>query len=125
MRIKGLTRDITERKQAEERLQRSERGFRELLEALPAAIYVTDAAGRITYYNQGAADLWGAIPKPSADKWNDLSRYYHDDGTPMRVEECPTEIALKQGRMVRNVEAILERPDGTRIPIMPYPTPLL
>ena len=124
LRIKGLTRDITERKQAEERLQRSERRFRELLEALPAAIYVTDAAGRITYYNQGAADLWGAIPKPSADKWNDLSRYYHDDGRRMRVEECPTQIALNQGRMVRNVEAILERPDGTRIPIMPYPTPL-
>ena len=36
----------------------------------------------------------------------------------------PDQIALNQGRMVRNVEAILERPDGTRIPIMPYPTPL-
>ena len=124
LRIKGLTRDITERKQIEERLQRSERRIRELLEALPAAIYVTDAAGRITYYNQGAADLWGAKPKLRVDRWSDLSRFYYDDGTPMRVEECPTQIALKQGRIVRNLEAILERPDGTRIPIMPYPTPL-
>ncbi len=124
LRIKGLTRDITERKQVEERLQRSERRLRELLEALPVAIYVTDAAGRITYYNQGAADLWGAKPKLSVDKWSDLARFYYDDGTPMPVEECPSEIALKQGRIVRNLEAILARPDGTRIPIVAYPTPL-
>ena len=42
----------------------------------------------------------------------------------MAIEDCPTEIALKQGRVVRNLEAILERPDGTRIPIIPCPTPL-
>jgi PAS domain S-box-containing protein len=85
---------------------------------------VTDPAGRITYCNRGAVDLWGEKPKLGVDKWSDLSRFYYDDGTPMPVEECPTQIALKQGRMVRNLEAILERSDGTRIPIMPYPTPL-
>lgn len=33
--------------------------FRGLLDALPAAIYTTDADGRITYYNDAAAALWG------------------------------------------------------------------
>jgi PAS domain S-box-containing protein len=33
-------------------------------------------------------------------------------------------IALKEGREVRGVEAIAERPDGTRIWFTPYPTPL-
>jgi PAS domain-containing protein len=28
--------------------------YRELLEALPAAIYTTDAVGRITFYNQAS-----------------------------------------------------------------------
>jgi PAS domain-containing protein len=32
----------------------------ELLEALPVAIYTTDAEGRITFYNEAAAVLWGA-----------------------------------------------------------------
>jgi PAS domain-containing protein len=32
-----------------------ERRFRELLDALPAVVYTTDAAGRITYYKQAAA----------------------------------------------------------------------
>lgn len=32
---------------------------RDLLEALPAAIYLTDAAGHLTFYNRAAAALWG------------------------------------------------------------------
>jgi len=123
-RLLGVTRDITERKQTEEKLQKSERKLRELLGALPAAIYVTDAAGRIIYCNQNATDLWGVEPKLGTDKWCDFSRFYFADGTPMALDECPTEIALKQGRLVRGQEAIMERLDGTRIPIVPYPTPL-
>src|ERR687885_2056734 len=38
--------------------------------------------------------------------------------------ECPMAIALKEGRPVRGVEAVAERPDGTRVPFIPYPTPL-
>ena len=59
VQLLGVTRDITEHKHAKARLQESERKSRELLGALPAAIYVTDAAGRITYCNQNAIDLWG------------------------------------------------------------------
>jgi PAS domain-containing protein len=32
--------------------------FREIIEALPAAIYTTDATGRITFYNETAAAMW-------------------------------------------------------------------
>jgi PAS domain S-box-containing protein len=124
VQLLGVTRDITERKHAEAKLQESERASRELLGALPAAIYVTDAAGRITYCNEGAVNLWGARPKLGEDRWSDFARYYHADGAPMALEDCPTEIALKQGRTVRGQEAILERADGTRIPIAPYPTPI-
>ena len=35
----------------------------EFLNALPAAIYLTDAAGRITYFNEAAAAMWGRRPK--------------------------------------------------------------
>jgi two-component sensor histidine kinase len=33
-------------------------------------------------------------------------------------------IALKEGRPIRGVEAVAERPDGTRVPFIPYPPPL-
>lgn len=34
-----------------------------VLRALPAAIYITDAAGRITFFNEAAAELWGCRPE--------------------------------------------------------------
>ena len=120
----GVHIDITERKRAEDRLQESERKLRELLGALPAAIYVTDAEGHITYCNQSAVDLWGGEPKLGQDKWSDLGTFYHADGSPMALADCPTEIALKQGRIARGQEAIIERKDGIRITMAPYPTPL-
>jgi PAS domain S-box-containing protein len=42
----------------------------------------------------------------------------------MAPEDFPTENAVTDGPAVRGQEAILERADGTRISIIPYPTPL-
>jgi PAS domain S-box-containing protein len=123
-RLVGVHIDITERKRAQDRLQESERKLRELLGALPAAIYMTDAEGHITYCNQGAVDLWGLEPALGRDKWSDVGKFYHADGSPMALADCPTELALTQGRITRGQEAIIERKDGIRIPIAPYPTPL-
>ena len=80
---------------------------------------------RATFYcNQSAVDLWGEPPILGKDRWYDLAAFRHADGTPMAQADCPTEIALKQGRIVRGVEAIIERKDGSRVRIIPYPTPL-
>ena len=37
----------------------SERRLREILDALPAAVYTTDAEGRVTMFNQAAATFAG------------------------------------------------------------------
>jgi PAS domain S-box-containing protein len=116
--------DITERKRAEQALRDSEQRSRDLLEALPAAIYTTDAAGRITFYNQAAVDLSGRRPELGTDEWCVTWRLYNTDGTPLPHDECPMAVALKENRPVRDAEAVAERPDGTRIPFIPYPTPL-
>ena len=122
-RILGNNADITERKEADEKLRKSEQAFRELLGALPAAIFVTDANSRVTYCNQAAVELWGKKPELGKDRWYDLARPYCADGKPADLRHCPTEIALRQGKSVRGLEAILERADGTRIPVLPFPTP--
>ena len=96
----------------------------EILDALPVAVYTTDAQGRITYYNQAAEDLWGRRPKIGSDQWCGSWRLFWPDGRLLPHDECPMAVTLKEGRPVRGVEAIAERPDGTRVPFMPYPTPL-
>lgn len=101
-----------------------ERRFREMIDALPAAIYTTDAQGRLTHFNPAAVTFAGRVPQLGTDEWCVTWKLYHPDGTPMPHDECPMAIALKEGRTVRGAEAIAERPDGTRVWFTPYPTPL-
>ena len=96
----------------------------EILESLAVAVYITDAEGRITFYNQAAADLWGHRPKLGTDFWCGSWRLYWPDGAPMAHHECPMATAIKEGRPIRDIEAVLERPDGARVPFRPYPRPL-
>jgi PAS domain S-box-containing protein len=105
-------------------LQDSERRLRDVLDALPAAIYTTDANGRITGFNEAAVRFAGRVPQLGTDSWCVTWKLFWPDGTPMPHDQCPMAIALKEGRPVRGVEAIAERPDGTRVHFIPYPTPL-
>jgi PAS domain S-box-containing protein len=98
--------------------------FREVLDELPAAIYVTDALGRITYFNKAAAALWGHRPTIGTSEWCGSWKLFWPDGRALPHGECPMAIAIKEKRTVRGMEAIAERPDGTRVPFEPYPTPL-
>ena len=97
--------------------------YREFLEALGVAVYTTDADGRITFFNQAAADFWGRSPE-LGEEWCGSWRLYWSDGRPMRHDECPMAIALRENRAPRGYEAIAERPDGTRVAFVPYPSPL-
>jgi PAS domain S-box-containing protein len=119
-----FTIDVTEQKRAEDELRDRERRFRELIEALPAAVYTTDAAGWITFYNKAAVDFAGRRPELGTDRWCVLWRLFQPDGTPLPLDKSPMAIALKENRPVRGREAIAERPDGTRVTFIPYPTPL-
>jgi PAS domain S-box-containing protein len=98
--------------------------FRILVDSLPAAVYTTDADGKITYFNEAAARFWGHRPEIGHDAWCGSWKLFWPDGTPLPHDQCPMAIALKERRAVRGVEAVAERPDGTRVPFMPYPTPM-
>jgi PAS domain S-box-containing protein len=113
-----------ERKHAEEALRESESRYRSVIDALPAAVYTTDADGKITMFNQAAVELSGRVPEVGSDSWCVTWKLYHPDGTPMPHAECPMAMALQQAEPIRGLEAIAERPDGSRVSFVPYPTPL-
>jgi PAS domain S-box-containing protein len=111
-------------KDGDDRSATADLGFFQIVKNLPVAVYSTDAAGRITFYNDAAASLWGRRPKLGEDWWCGSWRLYWPDGTPMGHDECPMAVTLKTGKAVRGSEAVAERPDGTRYPFLAYPTPL-
>ena len=118
-----VAQDVTATKQLEDRLREGEQRMRDLLEALPAAIYTTDAQGRINFYNRAAVEMAGRTPLPG-DEWCVTWKLYWPDGSPLPHNECPMAVALRENRPVRGAEAVAERPDGGRVPFIPYPTPL-
>lgn len=105
-------------------LRDSERRFREMIDALPAAVYTTDAQGRLTHFNPAAAEMSGRVPELGSDKWCANWKFFGVDGTPIAHEECPMALALRDGQAIRGVEIMAEKPDATRIWFVPYPTPL-
>jgi PAS domain S-box-containing protein len=100
------------------------RRVEDTLDALPAPIYVTDADGRITYFNEACVAFAGRRPTIGEDRWCVTWRLYTEDGTFLPHDQCPMAVAVRERRSVRGVEAIAERPDGTRLHFQPFPTPI-
>ncbi|WP_431145549.1 PAS domain-containing sensor histidine kinase [Pseudomonas alvandae] len=115
--------DVTLARRMENQVRESERHMRNLLEALPAAVYTTDAQGRITFFNRAAIELSGRTPQ-LGDLWCVTWKLFNTDGSFLPHDQCPMAVALKENRPIRGVEAIAQRPDGSRVPFTPYPTPL-
>jgi PAS domain S-box-containing protein len=103
----------------------SEQSYRQMVKRLPAAVYTTDAEGRIDSYNDAAVALWGRTPAAGVDRWCGSYRIYTPSGEPMDLDSCPMAVMLREARPVRNVEIVVERPDGSRRNVLPHPEPIL
>jgi PAS domain S-box-containing protein len=138
----ALETEIGHRKKAEEALRRanneleqrvrertaevalSEERYRQVVRNLPVAIYTTDSEGRITLYNDTAVELWGQKPEIGRDPWHGLYKIFRPDGSEMPLDESPMSVTLKTGEAISGQEITIERPDGVRRSILPYPTPI-
>jgi PAS domain S-box-containing protein len=103
--------------------QRRAERYRRFLDALGVAVYTTDSDGKITFFNAAAADFWGRRPAVG-EEWCGSLRLLFLDESPMRHDECPMAVTLKEARPVRGGQAIAVRPDGSNVSFMAYPTPL-
>lgn len=98
---------------------------RAILDELPFAIYSTDAEGRIVYFNPASVEFAGRLPMLGRDKWCVSWKIYSTGGEFIPHDRCPMAVAIQEGRNIRGVRAVAERPNGTRVPFTPYPTPIL
>ena len=99
-------------------LEQALRASDEILELLPIATCVCDAAGRILQYNERAVELWGRPPQPGQthDQFTAQCRFFGGEG-----EELPrSKLAevLKTGQPIRDEEVMVERDDGKQIVVL-------
>jgi PAS domain S-box-containing protein len=109
---------------AVEAFRQREIGYRDILEDLPAAIYTTDCDGRITYFNRACVELTGRTPVLGDDQWCITWKLFAAGDKELAHCESPMAVALRDQQSLRAEENIAERPDGSRIAILSYPTPI-
>jgi PAS domain S-box-containing protein len=88
-----------------------------VLSFMPLAVYTCDDEGRITFFNERAADLWRREPRlnDNEEKYVGWRRILAFDGSSIPLNESPMASVLKTGKPVRNQDITVERSDGSKI----------
>ncbi|MFX1695461.1 PAS domain S-box protein [Paraburkholderia sp. A2RO-4L] len=105
-----VTRDLTERRNDEERLRQSEERLRLLMDAVEDAVVMLDPQGRITSWNAGATRLKGFEAGEIIGQH--ISRFYPMEEIAARRPERELSIAATHGRV--EDEGWHLRKDGSR-----------
>ncbi len=123
--VMTVSRDITERKKAEQELAQLSLRNRMILDSAGEGIYGLDIGGRCTFVNPTAAQLLGfSIEEFIGQHSHALFHHTKADGTPYPVEECPVLSAYKQGLVHRGTD-MYWRKDGTSFPVEFVSTPII
>jgi PAS domain S-box-containing protein len=57
-------------------------------------------------------------------EWCGSWKLFWPDGRILPHDQCPMAVAVKEQQAVRGLEAVAERPDGTRVLFLPFSTPI-
>ncbi len=107
----NVSRDITERKEAERAVRESERRFRTIFESIVDGLTVTDLNGNIVDMNEAALQLHGYKDKQELIGKNTIEYMVAEVDRERTINEALE--AIKEDRPLKRAEYRLQRADGT------------
>jgi PAS domain S-box-containing protein len=113
-----LRRSHVELQQTSSALRESEERYRVLFRALPVAVFACDRDAVIQDYNQRAVELWGREPQCGVERHCGSVKLYLPNGVFLPHTQSPMVEVLRTGVPAKNVEVFIERPDGSRLPVI-------
>ncbi|TVT55832.1 MAG: EAL domain-containing protein [Sedimenticola thiotaurini] len=130
-------RDISDRYEAERKLQHTNALFQAVIDQAPFAITIGEGSANnwsLTLANQEAQRITGAtaeqqrqihfvdgkISNPEKRSWEML----HTDGTPIQVQDTPLVKAMSEQRVTRNKEMVIRRIDGMETYVLGNASPI-
>ena len=124
--VQGIARDITERKQAEAAIKRSEEQVRLLLESTAEGIYGLDLDGNCTFCNAAAVGLfrYADANELLGKNMHALVHHTRPDGTPYAAHDCQIYRAHSQGVGTHVETEVFWRRDGSSFPVEYWSHPI-
>ncbi|MCX7556118.1 PAS domain S-box protein [Xanthomonadaceae bacterium JHOS43] len=122
----SVTRDVTERKLAEERLENLRKLNQHVLDSVGEGIQGVDLDGRITFANPAAESILGWREDEITGSEAHLLFHHHRlDGSAYPDEDCPIYRTLRDGIPRRIDDECFFHRDGRAIPVEYVVTPVL
>ncbi|MEP7291111.1 MAG: PAS domain S-box protein [Chloroflexota bacterium] len=117
-------RDVTDRKETEDALHRSEQLLRRVLDALPVGVWVADKDGHIVLSNPADQRIWMEGDEREPDEYGMQKAWFADTGQPLTPENRALVRAVRDGEITINETLEIESFDGIRKTILSSAAPI-
>lgn len=124
-RTAALRTEMVERERAQEALSGSLVLMRQIMEALPVGVFVTNRDGTINRYNPEAERIWGGIREVGVSQYDVYPTWWANNGERVTVETSPLAQAVLKGTSSLNNVLDIVTFDGTTKTILSSAVPLL